>query len=256
MLVRHAMRYGQPRIAAELDALRAARCHARAGAAAVPAVLGRHQRQRLRRGRRLGRSARAGCRSCASCSSTTTTPATSTRWPAQVLAHWQRDGRGAMLVMSFHGVPERTLQLGDPYHCDCQKTARLLAERLGLPQDAVRVTFQSRFGKAQVAGALHRADAAAAGARRRRARRRHLPRLRRRLPGDAGGDRPGSARSLHRRRRQDVPLHRLPERPARMDRRAARHRAAPSAGLGHRRARRRCAGARSAGAHCALGAAD
>jgi protoporphyrin/coproporphyrin ferrochelatase len=68
---------------------------------------------------------------------------------AQVLAHWQREGRGPMLVMSFHGVPQRTLQLGDPYHCSCHKTARLLAERLGLAQDQYRVTFQSRFGKAQ-----------------------------------------------------------------------------------------------------------
>ena len=68
---------------------------------------------------------------------------------AQVQAHWQREGRGRMLVMSFHGVPERTLQLGDPYHCHCHVTARLLAERLGLPQGAYRVTFQSRFGKAQ-----------------------------------------------------------------------------------------------------------
>jgi ferrochelatase len=51
--------------------------------------------------------------------------------------------------MSFHGVPERTLHLGDPYHCECLKTARLLAERLGLAKDRYRVTFQSRFGKAK-----------------------------------------------------------------------------------------------------------
>ena len=46
-------------------------------------------------------------------------------------------GRPDHLVMSFHGVPERTLQLGDPYHCECRKTARLLAERLRLATDAV-----------------------------------------------------------------------------------------------------------------------
>ena len=68
---------------------------------------------------------------------------------ASVLAHWQREGRGGMLVMSFHGLPARSLQLGDPYFCQCQKTARLLAERLGLSSDAYRVTFQSRFGKAR-----------------------------------------------------------------------------------------------------------
>ena len=49
------------------------------------------------------------------------------------------------LVVSFHGMPARTLALGDPYHCQCQKTARLLGEALGRP---VTVTFQSRFGSA------------------------------------------------------------------------------------------------------------
>ncbi|MES2977066.1 MAG: ferrochelatase [Pseudomonadota bacterium] len=67
----------------------------------------------------------------------------------KVRAHWQAHGQPAQLVMSFHGVPERTLQLGDPYHCECHKTARLLAEALGLPKDRYKVTFQSRFGKAK-----------------------------------------------------------------------------------------------------------
>jgi ferrochelatase len=46
-------------------------------------------------------------------------------------------------------VPKRTLLLGDPYHCECLKTARLVAERLGLPREDLVVTFQSRFGKAE-----------------------------------------------------------------------------------------------------------
>lgn len=50
------------------------------------------------------------------------------------------------LVISFHGMPERTLQLGDPYHCHCQKTARLLSEAMG--RELV-VSFQSRFGRAK-----------------------------------------------------------------------------------------------------------
>ena len=50
------------------------------------------------------------------------------------------------IVISFHGVPQRTLELGDPYHCQCQKTARLLGEALGRP---LTVTFQSRFGRAK-----------------------------------------------------------------------------------------------------------
>ena len=66
-----------------------------------------------------------------------------------VLAHWEMSGRPDKLIMSFHGVPKRTLLLGDPYHCECYKTARLLAMELGLTEDQYLVTFQSRFGKAE-----------------------------------------------------------------------------------------------------------
>ena len=68
---------------------------------------------------------------------------------AQVRRSWASHGQAEKLVMSFHGVPRRTLELGDPYHCECLATARLLAERLELPRDRWVVTFQSRFGKAQ-----------------------------------------------------------------------------------------------------------
>jgi protoporphyrin/coproporphyrin ferrochelatase len=51
-----------------------------------------------------------------------------------------------LVVTSFHGMPLRTLEAGDPYHCQCLKTGRLLGEALGLP---VKVTFQSRFGRAE-----------------------------------------------------------------------------------------------------------
>jgi ferrochelatase len=50
------------------------------------------------------------------------------------------------LLLSFHGMPVRTLELGDPYHCHCQKTARLLSERLGRDVD---VAFQSKFGRSK-----------------------------------------------------------------------------------------------------------
>lgn len=50
------------------------------------------------------------------------------------------------IVASFHGMPQRTLELGDPYHCHCRKTARLLGEALGRP---LTVAFQSRFGRAK-----------------------------------------------------------------------------------------------------------
>ncbi len=68
---------------------------------------------------------------------------------ARIRAGWDEHGQPEQLVMSFHGVPERTLHLGDPYHCECHKTARLLAQALGLGADRYRVTFQSRFGKAK-----------------------------------------------------------------------------------------------------------
>ena len=67
----------------------------------------------------------------------------------RVRAHWAKHGRADRLVLSFHGVPERTLHLGDPYHCECHKTARLLAEQLGLSKEQYLLTFQSRFGKAK-----------------------------------------------------------------------------------------------------------
>ncbi len=50
------------------------------------------------------------------------------------------------LLLSFHGMPKRTLERGDPYHCHCQKTARLLSEQLKIPTD---IAFQSRFGRAK-----------------------------------------------------------------------------------------------------------
>ena len=68
---------------------------------------------------------------------------------ASVHAHWAQHGRGRRLVMSFHGVPARSLALGDPYHCECHKTGRLLAEALGLGKDDYLVTFQSRLGRAK-----------------------------------------------------------------------------------------------------------
>ena len=68
---------------------------------------------------------------------------------ARVNEHWRVNGRADRLVLSFHGLPRRSLTLGDPYHCECLKTARLLAERLKVHQDFVAVTFQSRFGRAE-----------------------------------------------------------------------------------------------------------
>jgi ferrochelatase len=63
--------------------------------------------------------------------------------------YWARNRRPDVLLMSFHGVPRATLEKGDPYHCECQATARMLAEALGLREEQYRVTFQSRFGHAE-----------------------------------------------------------------------------------------------------------
>jgi len=74
-------------------------------------------------------------------------PAYITALASSVNDYWMINGRPDQLVMSFHGVPRFHLDKGDPYHCECHKTARLLAESLGLTKDKYQVAFQSRFGK-------------------------------------------------------------------------------------------------------------
>ncbi len=64
-----------------------------------------------------------------------------------VQAHWGERGRAERLIFSYHGEPRRYLDQGDPYHCQCHKTSRLVAEALGLHEDQYLTTFQSRFGR-------------------------------------------------------------------------------------------------------------
>jgi ferrochelatase len=64
-----------------------------------------------------------------------------------VRRHWAVQGRGQKLLLSFHGIPRRYVLGGDPYYCQCQATARLLRERLGLGAGEVLLTFQSRVGR-------------------------------------------------------------------------------------------------------------
>lgn len=68
---------------------------------------------------------------------------------ANINEYWVKHGRPEKLVMSFHGVPQYTLDKGDPYHCECHKSGRLLAEALGLTREQYVVSFQSRFGRAE-----------------------------------------------------------------------------------------------------------
>lgn len=62
---------------------------------------------------------------------------------------WQQQPPGERLLFSFHGVPKENLLKGDPYHCECHKTARLVATQLGIPEERWKVSFQSRFGRAE-----------------------------------------------------------------------------------------------------------
>lgn len=68
---------------------------------------------------------------------------------ASIREAWDRRPPAEHLLFSFHGVPKRYLLAGDPYHCFCHVTARLVAERLDLPRERWQVTFQSRFGRAE-----------------------------------------------------------------------------------------------------------
>ncbi|MGH1538208.1 MAG: ferrochelatase, partial [Gammaproteobacteria bacterium] len=68
---------------------------------------------------------------------------------SQIQNHWKTHSQSQKLIFSFHGLPKRNLELGDPYHCECHQTARLIAEKLNLQESQWRLTFQSRFGKAE-----------------------------------------------------------------------------------------------------------
>ncbi|MBA2723024.1 MAG: ferrochelatase, partial [Methylibium sp.] len=148
VLVRHAMRYGQPSVASRLDALKAEGAtrilvlplypqYAAATTASVfDAVYAWAARVRRVPELRFVNHYHDDDGYIAALA-------------RRIEGHWQTHGRPERLVLSFHGVPERTLQLGDPYHCECQKTARLLRERLSLAPEQVLVTFQSRFGRAR-----------------------------------------------------------------------------------------------------------
>ena len=116
-----------------------------------------------------------------------------------------------VLLLSFHGMPERTLHLGDPYHCQCRKTARLLEERMVRPSLRFVTSFQSRFGRAkwlEPATDLVLAEEAARGTRPPRHRRPGLLGRLPRNPGGAGNPRPCA---VHGRGRGTVRRARLPQ---------------------------------------------
>ncbi|HEY5323627.1 MAG TPA: ferrochelatase [Caldimonas sp.] len=148
VLVRHAMRYGQPSVAGALDALRAEGVERvlvlplyPQYAAATTASVGDAVADWMKRRRNLPELRFV--------KHWHDDPGYIGALARRVSDHWMTHGRPDRLVLSFHGLPKRSLTLGDPYHCECLKTGRLLAERLKLREENVVVTFQSRFGKAE-----------------------------------------------------------------------------------------------------------
>jgi ferrochelatase len=64
-----------------------------------------------------------------------------------IRAHWQAQGRGDALLLSFHGIPQRLVDAGDPYAAQCRASADAIAQALALAPGVVTVAFQSRFGR-------------------------------------------------------------------------------------------------------------
>ena len=95
---------------------------------------------------------------------------------SSIRSSWREHGRGSQLMFSFHGVPKQTLLKGDPYHCQCQKTARLVAEALELGDDEWILSFQSRVGREEWLP-IHRRDDRYARETGNRPPGRRLPRL-------------------------------------------------------------------------------
>ncbi len=141
------MNYGNPGIGGAIDKLRAAHCEkilvlplfpqysASATASTFDAVAAHLRRMRRLPALRFLESFHAD-------------PGYIKALAQNVNDYWQKNGRPEKLVLSFHGLPRRTLERGDPYHCFCQVTARMLARELGLEAPQWTLTFQSRFGKA------------------------------------------------------------------------------------------------------------
>lgn len=148
VMVRHAMRYGQPSVGSQLDAMKAEGVTRVLVVPLYPQYSGATTASVMDEVFAWGRQTRL-LPELRHINHFHDDPAYIDALAASVRAHWHAHGRGDRLVMSFHGMPERTLHLGDPYHCECHKTGRLLAEKLGLTQDQYIVTFQSRFGRAK-----------------------------------------------------------------------------------------------------------
>ena len=148
LTVDYAMRYGKPSIPDKLREMKAQRCErillvplypqysASATASAFDAAFGCLGDMRNQPAMRTVRSFHDH-------------PGYIAALAQSVRDYWMKNQRPDVLVISFHGVPRAALDKGDPYHCECQATGRLLAEALGLKQEQYRIAFQSRFGRAE-----------------------------------------------------------------------------------------------------------
>lgn len=140
--VRHAMRYGEPSIAAALDALRSEGVrsvrvlplypqYSTTTTASVADAIAKH-------GKGLQISMLQDYHRDAG-------------WAAAIAdsirAHWTTNGRGDRLLLSFHGIPQRLVDGGDPYAMQCEDSTAAIAAALGIPRGDILLTFQSRFGK-------------------------------------------------------------------------------------------------------------
>ncbi len=150
--IEYAMRYGNPSIEAGIDKLKAANCenilvlplYPQYAASTTGATFDQLARVLMKKrnvpGIRMIRSYHDH-------------PAYIDAVANNVLAEWMKIGRPNFatdkLLMTFHGLPKFHLDKGDPYHCQCHKSARLIADALGVKKDQFTVTFQSRFGRAE-----------------------------------------------------------------------------------------------------------
>ena len=135
MQVEHAMRYGDPSIAAALKKL-----------PANPLVLPLYPQYSRATTESVRDMLPAGTRMMEDFHNH---PAYIAALAANVRRHWATHGQGRILVMSFHGLPRRAVERGDPYEKQCGETARLLAAALGIGESGWMLTFQSRFGAAE-----------------------------------------------------------------------------------------------------------
>ena len=146
--VRHAMRYGQPSIAAVLDELCAAGVQRVLILPLYPQYSGTTTASMIDAVGDWARRTRA-LPELRFVNGWHDDPGYIAALAARIGDDWAVHGRPDRLVMSFHGVPQRTVTLGDPYEVQCRATAALLAARLGLADDRWMLTFQSRFGRAK-----------------------------------------------------------------------------------------------------------